>query len=211
MVIRFRPGKLGAKPDALTRQWDVYPKEGDNTYAKVNPHNFRPVFTTEQLQASLQATYLEEPVLHASVVMDTENLHSEIRKALRSDPEAVKGLSAIDKGTSTRWSQDDSGLLRLDNRIYVPQVGGTSDSLHIQVLRNHHDHILAGHFGQNRTLKLIRRSCVHCKRNKKPRHRPYGLLKPLPVPERPWHSISADFITDLPNSNGFNSILVVVD
>jgi hypothetical protein len=31
MVIRFRPGKLGAKPDALTRRWDVYPKEGNNT------------------------------------------------------------------------------------------------------------------------------------------------------------------------------------
>ena len=28
LVIRFRPGKLSAKPDALTRRWDVYPKEG---------------------------------------------------------------------------------------------------------------------------------------------------------------------------------------
>jgi hypothetical protein len=53
MVIRFHPGKLGAKPDALTRRWDVYSKEGDNTYAKVNPHNFRPVFTNEQLRMSL--------------------------------------------------------------------------------------------------------------------------------------------------------------
>ena len=29
LSIRFRPGHLGEKPDALTRQWDVYPKEGD--------------------------------------------------------------------------------------------------------------------------------------------------------------------------------------
>jgi hypothetical protein len=143
------------------------------------------------------------------------------------DPEAVKVLSAIDKGMSTRWSQDNLGLLRLVNHIYVPQVGGTLDSLCIQVLRNHHDHILAGHFGQNRTLELIQRSCVwpdlrtfvwdwcgscvHCKCNKKPRHHPDGLLKPLPVPEWPWHSISDNFITDLPNSNGFNSILGIVD
>ena len=227
MVIRFRPGKLGAKPDALTRRWDVYPKEGDNTYAKVNPHNFRPVFTNEQLQSSLRATYLEEPVLRAAVVMDTVTLHSEIREALPTDPETAKGLSAVKNKTSPRWSLDEDGLLKLDNRIYVPRVGGTSDSLRIKVLQNLHDHILAGHFGQNRTLDLVRRtyvwpelrtfvrdwcrSCVHCKRNKKPRHRPYGLLKPLPVPERPWHSISADFITDLPNSNGYNSILVIVD
>ena len=28
LVIRFCPGHLGTKPDALTRQWDVYPKGG---------------------------------------------------------------------------------------------------------------------------------------------------------------------------------------
>ncbi len=28
LVIRFQLGKLEGKPDALTRQWDVYPKEG---------------------------------------------------------------------------------------------------------------------------------------------------------------------------------------
>ena len=42
MVIRFQPGRLGGKPDALTRQWDVYPKEGDKAYAQVNPQNFAP-------------------------------------------------------------------------------------------------------------------------------------------------------------------------
>ena len=33
LVIRFQPGKLGAKPDALTRRWDIYPKEGDKGFA----------------------------------------------------------------------------------------------------------------------------------------------------------------------------------
>jgi len=28
LIICFHPGKLGAKPDALTRRWDVYAKEG---------------------------------------------------------------------------------------------------------------------------------------------------------------------------------------
>jgi len=53
LVIRFRPGHLGTKPDALTRRWDIYPKRGNNGYASVNPHNFRPVFTHEQIAASL--------------------------------------------------------------------------------------------------------------------------------------------------------------
>ena len=43
------------------------------------------------------------------------------------------------------------------------------------------------------------------------RHKPYGLLQPLPIPERPWGSISMDFITDLPKSGKFDSILVVAD
>ena len=63
LVICFHPGKLSAKPDTLTRRWDIYPKEGDSGYTQVNPQNFRPVFTQEQLSASLCTTYLEYLVL----------------------------------------------------------------------------------------------------------------------------------------------------
>ena len=85
MVICFRPGQLGAKPDALTRRWDVYPKEGDTHYGQLNPHNFRPVFTQEQLSASLRATFLEGPVLRASIIMDVEKLHEDIRTPQSED------------------------------------------------------------------------------------------------------------------------------
>ena len=70
LVIRFCPGKLGTKPDALTRHWDVYPKKGDSDYAKINPQNLRPVFTQEQLALLLRATYYSEPVLRAVGLMD---------------------------------------------------------------------------------------------------------------------------------------------
>jgi hypothetical protein len=36
-------------------------------------------------------------------------------------------------------------------------------------------------------------------------------LYPLPVPPRPWHTIGLDYLTHLPKSNGFNSMLIVVD
>ena len=45
LVIRFCPGYLGTKPDALTSRWDVYPKGGNTGYATVNSHNFKPIFT----------------------------------------------------------------------------------------------------------------------------------------------------------------------
>ena len=53
LVIRFRPGHLGTKPDTLTRQWDIYPKEENTGYVTVNPHNFKLIFTQEQLVASI--------------------------------------------------------------------------------------------------------------------------------------------------------------
>ena len=53
--------------------------------------------------------------------------------------------------------------------------------------------------------------CVLCARNKPSHHHPYGLLQPLLILERPWHLISMDFIKQLPPSNGFTAILVVID
>ncbi len=53
--------------------------------------------------------------------------------------------------------------------------------------------------------------CDTCARIKPTRHKPYGLLKPLEIPKRPWQSISMDFVTGLPESNGHDAILVVVD
>ncbi len=53
--------------------------------------------------------------------------------------------------------------------------------------------------------------CILCTRNKPSCHRPYSLLQPLPILERPWHSISMDFIKQLPLSNGYTTILVVID
>src|SRR6266581_2122696 len=123
----------------------------------------------------------------------------------------------------SHWSINAEGLLRLDNHIYVPD----SNDLRLRILRYKHDHPLSGHFGQNRTLELVRHdytwpgirtfvkdymsSCTSCARAKTPRHKPYSLLKQLPIPECLWNSISMDFIEQLPSSSGFTSILVVVD
>src|SRR5260370_2834836 len=55
------------------------------------------------------------------------------------------------------------------------------------------------------------RSCTSCAHTKVTRHKPYGLLKQLPIPSQPWESISMDFIEQLPASEGFTAILVIVD
>ena len=36
-------------------------------------------------------------------------------------------------------------------------------------------------------------------------------MQPMPVPEKPWVSVSMDFLTGLPKVNGMRSIMVIVD
>ena len=122
--------------------------------------------------------------------MDLDTLHQDILLALPSDPIATKHISA-----DGQWSMDPNGLLLLDNRIYVPSAG----NLRTCVLQYNHDHILARHFGQNKTLELVCRgyswpslhadvqqfckSCVTCMQSKPQRYKPYGSLKQLPIPK----------------------------
>ena len=104
----------------------------------------------EQLSDSLRTTYLETPVLRASALMDVEHLHTNILTNLLTDPIAKAHL--LDS-SNPRWTTNETGYLRLDGCIYVPKA----DDLRLRVLKYKHDHPLSGHFGQNRTLELIRR------------------------------------------------------
>ncbi|MBW0580366.1 hypothetical protein O181_120081 [Austropuccinia psidii MF-1] len=54
-------------------------------------------------------------------------------------------------------------------------------------------------------------SCQKCARKKNIHHKKFGLLKPLPIQNGPWICLEMDFITRLPLSNSFDSILVIVD
>lgn len=235
MVIRFRPGKLGEKPDSLTRRADYYLKRGDRDFTLANPQNLRPIFSQEQLATSFRATQLREVAQDAAALVDSSipvidiaALIEDIKAGYSVDPVASRELDLCHKGSpSPRFSVSPAGLLLMDRRVYVPQYRPERGNLRTRVLQEKHDHLTAGHFGFNKTLELVRRNyvwpsmrtdckkfvsqCVLCARNKPSRHRPYGLLQPLPIPERPWHSISMDFIEQLPLSNGYTAILVVID
>lgn len=54
----------------LTHRADFYLKKGDRDFTPANPQNLRPIFTQEQLAASLRATRLREVTLDAAALVD---------------------------------------------------------------------------------------------------------------------------------------------
>ena len=139
MAICFHPGKLGTKPDVLTRCWDIYHKEGNSDFTLANPSNLQPIFTKKQLKASLWATYLALLIIHLTVIMDIEKLHQDICSSLPLDPISAAQLPIP---VDPKWTLDDSGLLHQNNWIFVPTIS----DLWLRVLQyKHDDHILAGH------------------------------------------------------------------
>uniref|UniRef100_A0A8C6MDP3 Gypsy retrotransposon integrase-like protein 1 n=1 Tax=Nothobranchius furzeri TaxID=105023 RepID=A0A8C6MDP3_NOTFU len=133
----------------------------------------------------------------AAVVWD---IHKQVEEALRTEPGPGNGPP---------------------NRMYVPsKVRGP-------VIRWAHSAKFSIHPGISRTVAFIRRSfwwptlfrdvkdyvnaCQTCARNKCSNQPPAGLLNPLPVPSRPWSHIALDFVTGLPVSHGFSTILTVID
>ncbi|GJY15251.1 transposon Tf2-12 polyprotein [Tanacetum coccineum] len=144
-------------------------------------------------------------------------------EGLEHDPLAKKLIAlAKDERTQRFWLKGDM-LFTKGDRLYVPKWG----DLRRAILKECHDSKWAGHPGITRTLALVEgtyywprmgddvetfvRTCFICQQDKIKQKKSGGLLEPLPTPKRPWESVSMDFITWLPKSEGGGSIIVVVD
>ena len=57
-------------------------------------------------------------------------------------------------------------------------------------------------------VKKYIESCDSCQRVKATNQKPQGLLKPLSIPSGQWEDISMDLITDVPESDGMDSIVL---
>ena len=209
-VITFRPGKLGTKPDALSRRSEYKFKKGDS-FEELNTF---PIFKIDQDRLVRSAHPIHIDGLSLSPSSFIEELKSDLKES-----EILKDFR------ESRLSSDftlTNNILYFKNKIVVP-----SERLQLDILHKRHNLPTAGHFGVAETVELIQRDyywknlrafvkkyikgCDTCNRAKSNRHLPYGPLKPLEIPSERWRDISMDFITELPISNGFDSILVVKD
>jgi hypothetical protein len=106
----------------------------------------------------------------------------------------------------------NTGLYWITDKLFVPCISSLKDRL----ISEFHDS--AGHPDAKRTYSAILRTfywpnlwrevksfvklCAKCQRIKPRTDKPYGSSMPLPVPIRPWDSVSMDYITNLSNVKG---------
>ncbi|KAK8590647.1 hypothetical protein V6N13_057538 [Hibiscus sabdariffa] len=146
-----------------------------------------------------------------------------IKEGLGHDPVAETLIGYAKEGKSRHYWLEGGLLYTRGNRLYIPQFG----NLRKHLMKESHDSKWAGHPGIHRTTALLAdqyywphmgrdveayvKTCLVCQQDKVEAGKPMGLLQPLPIPERPWESISMDFIIGLPKVDDFLSIMVVVD
>lgn len=140
------------------------------------------------------------------------------------DPTAKRLLVelAIHPDTESTYTLQE-GVLRYKGRVYV----GTNKLAQQHILQALHASGLGGHSGSTATYQQVKnlfawpqlkqtvddfvRQCSVCQQAKSEHTKLPGLLEPLQAPTEAWQLITMDFIEGLPKSNGFDSILVVVD
>ena len=214
-TLHYRPGTANSAADGLSRREDAPLLRRDDA---------------SLLSGSASSAHDEQPPTffqphhhirrQVTTSIEADNLVTTIKKCQQEDLELQRLFN--EQAEALNYSIKD-GLILDGESIVIPN----DDELRLRILQARHDHPTAGHPGISKTLQLVRRdytwkgihkyitdyvkACRSCARAKATNHKKFGLLQPLPIPERPWSSISMDSVEPLPNSNGYNSILVVVD
>lgn len=138
--------------------------------------------------------------------------------------EAYKACTTLSDRYHTDFTEYliQDGLLFNGAQLCIPKC-----SMRSNIIKEKHCGGMSGHFGIDKTIELVKRSyhwpkmiadikkfvqsCTICQQAKGTTTN-QGLYQPLPIPSRPWESISMDFVMGLPRTKqGFDSIFIIVD
>ncbi|GJS16698.1 RNA-directed DNA polymerase [Tanacetum coccineum] len=156
---------------------------------------------------------------HAKWVKFIQTFSFVIRHKVGADNQAADALS---HRHSEIWSKCDNGPLFKGTRLCIPLC-----SLREAIILEGHAGGLAGHFGRDKTLALLREQFYWPKMERdvnrllercrtchiaKTHSSNAGLYTPLYVPVSPWEDVSLDFVLGLPRTQrAKDSVMVVVD
>ncbi len=198
-IISYIPGRENRKADSLTCWLNNCPADDHNDWQ----------------QYLLQTICLHERLEISFIDLDkSETIPEKVIQENLTDPYYIKLCKTISTHSSIEnintcyFSDlfiDTRGCICWFNRFWVP------DHLQLMVIREVHDQIAIGHPGYQKTVSLITRNYYwpglkkmvqryiqnyhSYRRTKAPKDQYNGLLKPLPIPSRPWTDVTLDFIT----------------
>ncbi|MBW0553429.1 hypothetical protein O181_093144, partial [Austropuccinia psidii MF-1] len=143
--IAYLPGCLATLPDAFLHQNDIYQERGED-FIRKNPMNYHQIIKQDEIQASR---------FFAIKVESFSNFIDSIKKALWKDPQYRSILQDLGKGKSVQdYSLDSSSQLLLFKDVVVVPNDPTAQ---YSILQKWHESPLAGHPGQEKTLKLVKK------------------------------------------------------
>jgi hypothetical protein len=169
------------------------------------------------LTASVDLSWLHSPL--CSIPMDMRHL---------SGPNFINNIQTSPPPISS-WVQARLSLIftfRIELLCHLGHLC-VPTSEHANMIWESHYSQMAGHFGMEKTMVILQkhfywpklrqdvnkyiRSCTSCAISK-PAIKKQGLYTPLPTPEKPWESISMDYMSGLPSTKkGNDCVFVVVD
>src|SRR5579859_7215457 len=211
--IIHKPG-VQNRSDALSRRPDL--KEG-----MVNEDNERILLDTKFFAVNATRpttiTVLGNTTLRQRI-KSTQEYDKEVSIALESI--LRNGPCSITKGLED-WNLED-GIILYRGQVYIPK----DENLRRDIVKQYHDHVATGHPGRLKTYELVSREfwwpgmstfvksyvdgCATCQATKiRPKNQ--IPLQPNQIPADVWGIITMDFITNLPISQGYDSLFVVVD
>ncbi|MBW0546014.1 hypothetical protein O181_085729 [Austropuccinia psidii MF-1] len=187
--ITYCPGRLATLPDSLSRRDNMYPERGVDFISK-NLQNFHQL---------LKQNEIKESRFFSIKVEVFSDLVDQIQKEVWQDRDHKEILKQLARGESVSdyTLEPQAKLVLFKERVVISR----NHDIKLDILQKHHDS----------PIKDYVSSFQQCSRNKNIHNKKFGLLKPLQIPPGPWNSLSIDFITQLPLSSNFDSILVVVD
>ncbi len=214
-VISYTPDRKYRKADSLTRWLNDCLADYHNDWQQ---HLLQTIFLPKRLEISSIDLDKSETSLKKVIQINLTDLYY-IKLCKKISIHSV--IEGINTCNLSDLSIDTRGCICRFNRLWVP------NHLQLMVIREVHDQITTDHPSYEKIVSFITRNyywlglkkivqcyiqnCHSCRRAKALKDRYNGLLKPLLISSCPWTDVTLDFVTDLPISNSYNTILMIVD